>query len=169
MIVSSLNLIQYTSNKQKNPKCDVYIYIEKPNSELQYLWVQFLRGVVWFYPSIVSKANVLKAKTIDGSGSSGNWLEKTSSDNWLLFVFPCVRKRLGFHVKIHFVLLCHVVQLDTFNHPLLKKNFFNISPFDFGCSPFLIVSNLSAPNLIKLSPLILAFVNPSFDGPHNSK
>jgi hypothetical protein len=31
MILKSLNLIQYTSNKQKNPKCDVYTYINKLN------------------------------------------------------------------------------------------------------------------------------------------
>jgi hypothetical protein len=37
MIVLSLNLIQYTSNKQKNPNCDVYTYIKKPNVEIQYL------------------------------------------------------------------------------------------------------------------------------------
>jgi hypothetical protein len=50
MIVLNQNLIQYTSNKQKSPKCDVYIYIRKLNVKMQYLWLQFLGAVMCFYP-----------------------------------------------------------------------------------------------------------------------
>jgi hypothetical protein len=35
--------------------------------------------------------DVLKPKTIDGNGSSGNWSKGINNDNWLWFVFPFVR------------------------------------------------------------------------------
>jgi hypothetical protein len=39
---------------------------------------------------VVLFTNVLKPKTIGGSGSNGNWLERINNDNWLWFTFPFV-------------------------------------------------------------------------------
>jgi hypothetical protein len=43
MIVLSLNIIHYTSNKQKNPKCDVY---EKEKVSNDTITLEFARGLV---------------------------------------------------------------------------------------------------------------------------
>ena len=42
---------------------------------------------------VIFFANVLKPKTRNGNGSSGNWLKGINGDNYLWFILPFVKKK----------------------------------------------------------------------------
>jgi hypothetical protein len=49
LIILSLNLIQYTSNKQKNSKCVVYTYTKKTKCNNVIFMITIFGGVMCFY------------------------------------------------------------------------------------------------------------------------
>lgn len=60
----------YFKQTKNNLRCDVYTYFKKSNAKMQYLWLQFLGGVVCFY-HVINITFVL---------SIGNWLDTWATD-----------------------------------------------------------------------------------------
>ncbi len=49
---------------KNNARCDVHMYLKKPNVEFLFLWLQFLRDVMCFHPTLVMVwANVVVSGT----------------------------------------------------------------------------------------------------------